>query len=162
MFQEHDESAQQYGARVTAVDRLSQELASLLGGDAVAQEMTALVDARTIFKGVIRYDGTVRIDGRVEGEIHTRGVLLVGKDAVIRAKVYAGTLVSCGRIIGDVIATEKISLLAPAILKGSVTTPLLSMEEGVRLIGTTDMPDDQEENLEILCATDREEVARVG
>jgi cytoskeletal protein CcmA (bactofilin family) len=156
MFQEHQESAQTDGSGVTAADRLSRELVALLGNEAVAQDMTAIVDTHTSFKGVIRYDGTVRIDGRVEGEIYTNGVLLVGKDAVIRARVSAGTIVSCGRIIGEVTATEKVSLLAPAILKGSVKTPLLSMEEGVRLIGTTDMPDDQEESPDSLYVPDRD------
>jgi len=149
------------GTGTALLDRMSQEVASLLG-ESAAQDLTAIVGANTEFEGILHYNGTIRIDGRVDGEIHTDGVLLVGRDAVIRAKVSAGTIVSCGRIIGDVTATEKISLLAPAILKGSVTTPLLSMEEGVRLIGTTDMPDDHEENLEILCVTDREEVARAG
>ena len=36
------------------------------------------------FKGVVSFDGTVRIDGRVEGEIHTTGTSIVGEHAVIQ------------------------------------------------------------------------------
>lgn len=143
------------------MDRMSQEVAALLG-DAAAQDMTAIVDTRTSFKGVIRYTGTVRIDGKVEGEIHTDGVLLIGREAVIRARVSAGTIVSCGTIFGNVTATDRVSLLQPAVLKGSVKTPSLSMEEGVRLIGTTDMPEDEAESSNILGVKDEEEVARAG
>ena len=77
------------------------------------------------FKGVISYNGTVRIDGHLDGEIHTDGVLLVGEDAVITAKVSAGTIVSKGKITGDLLAKEKVRLLTPAVLNGSVKAPML-------------------------------------
>ena len=37
------------------------------------------------FKGVVNFDGTVRVDGRVEGEIHTTGTLIVGETRSSRA-----------------------------------------------------------------------------
>jgi cytoskeletal protein CcmA (bactofilin family) len=95
---------------------------------------------------VIRFDGTVRIDGKVEGEIHTEGVLLIGRTAVICATVRARSIVSCGTIVGNVAATEKIALLEPAVLQGSVTTPLLSMETGVRFRGSLEVPEAGEES----------------
>jgi len=132
------------GAGAALLDRMSQEVAALLG-ESAAQDITAIVGASTEFEGILHYNGTIRIDGKVEGEIHTDGVLLVGKDAVIKARIRARSIVSCGRIVGDVIATEKIALLAPACLKGSVTTPLLSMEEGVHFKGSLDVPEPGEE-----------------
>lgn len=126
------------GPSAALLDRMSQEVASLLG-ESAAQDMTALVGVNTEFRGIIHYNGTVRIDGRIEGEIHTDGVLLIGKDAVIRATVSAGSIVSCGRIFGDVTATESVKLIAPAVLKGSVTTPQLSMEEGVCFRGSLEV-----------------------
>jgi cytoskeletal protein CcmA (bactofilin family) len=161
MLEHHGDHARGNSTGAALMDRMSQEVAALLG-DAAAQDMTAIVDTRTSFKGVIRYTGTVRIDGKVEGEIHTDGVLLIGREAVIRARVSAGTIVSCGTIFGNVTATDRVSLLQPAVLKGSVKTPSLSMEEGVRLIGTTDMPEDEAESSNILGVKDEEEVARAG
>ena len=141
-------------------DRMSQAISSLLGEEA-AQEMTALVGANTEFRGIIHYNGTVRIDGRVEGEIHTDGVLLIGQDAVIKATVTAGAVVSCGRIFGDVTATESVKLLAPAVLKGSVTTPVLAMEEGVCFRGSLEVTLGDEEDPVLLSVPDRE-VAEVA
>jgi len=71
--------------------------------------------------------------------------LLIGRTAVIRATVRARSIVCCGTIIGNVAATEKIALLEPALLKGSVMTPLLSMETGVRFRGSLEVPDQEEE-----------------
>lgn len=103
------------------------------------REVSAFVGVGVEFKGVIRYNGTLRIDGKVEGEIHTDGVLLVGKDAVLTAKVSAGTVISKGKITGDISAKEKVRLLSPAILNGSVKAPTLSMEEGVLFNGNIEM-----------------------
>ena len=50
-------------------------------------DVSAFVGEGVQFKGVINYEGTVRIDGQLEGEIHTAGVLIVGQGAVIQAKV---------------------------------------------------------------------------
>ena len=140
MFEQTGDQEQRngQGTSTALLDRMSQEVASLLG-ESAAQDMTAIVGANTEFEGILHYNGTIRIDGKVKGEIHTDGVLLIGKEAIINARIRARSIVSCGRIAGDVIATEKIALLAPACLKGSVKTPLLSMEEGVRFKGSLDV-----------------------
>jgi cytoskeletal protein CcmA (bactofilin family) len=103
------------------------------------EDVIAFVGKGVEFKGVITYDGTVRIDGQLDGEIHTEGTLVVGEEAVITAKVSAGTIVCKGRITGDIVAKEKVRLLAPAVLSGSVKTPMLSMEEGVIFNGSSEM-----------------------
>ncbi len=131
----------QQSGRKQATTALQEEDGMMASGDPGTQDpVIAFVGAGVAFKGVIRYNGTVRIDGRVEGEIHTDGVLLVGKDAVITAQISSRTVVSRGKITGDITATEKVRLLAPATLNGSVKAPLLSMEEGVLFTGTTEMP----------------------
>jgi cytoskeletal protein CcmA (bactofilin family) len=104
-----------------------------------ADAIVAFVGKGVEFKGTISYVGTVRIDGSLDGAIQTDGTLLVGPEAVITAKVNAGTLVCMGMISGDVTAKEKIKLLAPAVLNGGVNTPKLSIEDGVFLNGTVEM-----------------------
>ena len=90
-------------------------------------------------KGEIRVEGTVRIDGRLEGEIHTKGQVIVGEDGLVQGIVAAGTVVSSGRIKATVTAVERVHLLKTAELIGEVRTPVLMMEEGAKLQGTTDM-----------------------
>lgn len=85
----------------------------------------AFVGKDVDFKGVITYSGTVRIDGSLDGEIHTDGGLLVGPEAVLKAKVSAGTVVCQGTIHGDIQAKDQIVLRAPAVVHGSLTTPVL-------------------------------------
>lgn len=103
------------------------------------EEINAFVGKGVSFKGVISYNGTVRIDGQLDGEIHTEGVLIVGEEAVIAAKVTAGTVVCKGKITGDISAREKVKLRAPAVVNAGVKAPLLSMEEGVVFNGHLEM-----------------------
>ncbi len=104
-----------------------------------ADDVSAFVGKGVVFKGTITYNGTVRIDGTLDGEINTDGILLVGEEAVITAKVTAGTIVCKGQITGDIEAKDKMKLRAPAILNGGITTPVLSIEEGVTINGTLEM-----------------------
>lgn len=99
----------------------------------------AFVGKGVEFKGTISYSGTVRIDGYLDGEIHTEGILLVGEDAVIQAKITAGTVVCKGKITGNIVAKERVKLRAPAVVSGSVKTPVLSMEDGVLFNGDLEM-----------------------
>ena len=69
-------------------------------------------------KGEIRVEGTVRIDGRLEGEIHTKGQVIVGEDGLVQGIVAAGTVVSSGRIKATVTAVERVHLLKTAELIG--------------------------------------------
>lgn len=91
------------------------------------------------FKGVVSFDGTVRVDGRLEGEIHTTGTLIVGEHAVIRGVISAGTLMTSGRINGTVTASDKIKIQKPGILIGDIRTPAISIEEGAHFHGMSDM-----------------------
>lgn len=81
-------------------------------------------------RGEIWYEGNVQIDGKLEGLIHTTGMVIIGAEAVIQAKIEAGTVICKGRIEGDIIAREKINLLAPGSIYGTLKTPQLSVETG--------------------------------
>jgi len=92
-----------------------------------------------VLKGEIHVEGTVRIDGRLDGEIQTKGHVIIGEDGLVEGTIMAGTVVSSGRIKAKVTANERIQLLKTATLIGEVLTPALIMEEGAKLQGTTDM-----------------------
>src|SRR2546422_6371933 len=102
-------------------------------------ENFTLLGKGTDFKGVVNFDGTVRVDGRVEGEIHTTGTLIVGEHAVIEGIVCAGVLMNSGKINGTITAIEKIQILKPGVLVGDIRTPVIAIEEGSHFHGMCDM-----------------------
>jgi cytoskeletal protein CcmA (bactofilin family) len=114
-----------------------------LGGKRV-QEATAgdnftFLGKGVDFKGILNFDGTVRIDGRVEGEIHTTGTLIIGEQAVVKGILSASTIMTSGKVNGTVTATAKIQILKPGVLIGDIRTPGISIEDGAHFHGMCDM-----------------------
>jgi cytoskeletal protein CcmA (bactofilin family) len=91
------------------------------------------------FKGVINFDGTVRIDGRLEGEVHSTGTVIVGEQAVIKGTILTGILLTSGKINGTVTATDKIQILKHGSVIGDVRTPSILIEDGAHFHGMCDM-----------------------
>lgn len=108
-------------------------------GARVIGEIKAFLGEGTEFKGVLSFQGTVRIDGRLEGEVVGDELLIVGEDGVVRAEVEVGSLVSSGRIEGNIRARKRVELLASSTVIGTISTPCLVVMEGATLNGTCDM-----------------------
>lgn len=105
------------------------------GGD----DNITLLAKGVVLKGEIHVEGTVRIDGRLDGDIQTRGQVIIGEDGLVQGTITAGSVVSSGRIKAKVMANERVQLMKTATLIGEVLTPLLVIEEGAKLQGVTDM-----------------------
>lgn len=91
------------------------------------------------FKGTAQFEGTVRVDGRFEGEMHTDDTLIIGEHAVIKGSISGNVVVSGGKVEGNITAHQRVQLFNPAVLIGDVRTPNFSMEEGVSFQGMCDM-----------------------
>lgn len=91
------------------------------------------------FKGIVHFESTVQLDSSFEGEIHTKGMLVIGENAVILGTITAGTVISSGKIRGNVTVSDKVQLLKSAVLIGDVHAPCFSMEEGAYFKGFNDM-----------------------
>ncbi len=104
-----------------------------------ASENIAYIGRDVRFKGVIHFEGTLQLDSHFEGEIHTKGVLTVGEHGVIKGTIHAGTVISGGKIKGNITAAEKVELLKSAILVGDVHSSFFSMEVGAHIHGQIDM-----------------------
>ena len=89
--------------------------------------------------GQLSFQGPARIDGVVEGEIQCQGALTIGEGAEVRAKISGQIVVIRGKVEGNVIAKEKVELLAPARLIGNVNAPKLIISEGVLFDGDCSM-----------------------
>lgn len=103
--------------------------------DAVA----GFLGAQTEFTGKLAFSGVVHLDGSFEGEIISRGTLVVGSESVVRAQIFSNVLKIAGEVRGDLTATEKIELYPPARVYGNIRTPSLTVEEGVIFEGTCSM-----------------------
>jgi cytoskeletal protein CcmA (bactofilin family) len=112
-------------------------------------EIKAFLGEGTDFKGILTFEGTVRIDGQMEGEIFTKDTLIVGETAVVKAEINVNTIAISGVVRGNINATGKIEVHRPGKLFGNVNTPSLYIEEGVIFEGNCSMAFDPEEEKRI-------------
>ena len=107
--------------------------------DSNKEHVNAFLGGGTEFKGVLSFEGTVRIDGKLEGEVYTKDTLVIGEEAVVNAEISAGVVIISGKITGNVTAEKKIVICSTARLYGNIKTPLLSIDEGVIFEGSCEM-----------------------
>ncbi len=54
-------------------------------------EITAFLGKGTEFKGVLSFEGTIRVDGKVEGEVVSKDTLIAGDGAYLHGEITVGT-----------------------------------------------------------------------
>jgi len=89
--------------------------------------------------GKLNFDGTVRVDGHVEGEIAAQDTLIVGERAVVTAQISGNTVVIRGKVTGDINARKRVEIRAPGKLFGNIVTPSLVIHDGVIFEGHCSM-----------------------
>jgi cytoskeletal protein CcmA (bactofilin family) len=93
------------------------------------------IDAATELVGKLRCQETIRIDGRLEGELHCEQSVIVGEGARLRAAIHADSIVISGQVEGDVTARRRITLDRTARVVGDLSAPGIVIEEGAKLEG---------------------------
>ena len=90
-------------------------------------------------EGKLTFEGSVRIDGQIEGEVKAQDTVIVGESAMLTASIHANAVVVQGRIKGDIVARKRVELRAPAKITGNISTPCLVVNEGVVFEGNCSM-----------------------
>jgi len=99
----------------------------------------AYLGSDALFKGVLSFEGTVRIDGKFEGHVNTDDTLVIGETGDMQADVKVGTLVCKGKLCGAVVASKKIEMHPSSKITGDIQTPALSIELGAVIDGQLTM-----------------------
>ena len=91
--------------------------------------------------GTLRFTDDLLVDGSVEGEITSDGVLTVGANASIQAgeknkvAVRTQSAIIHGKVVGDIVVTDRVELASTAELVGDVTASKISIQEGAVFVG---------------------------
>ncbi|HEY0997769.1 MAG TPA: polymer-forming cytoskeletal protein [Gemmatimonadaceae bacterium] len=90
----------------------------------------SVVDDHLTVRGELDTEGTVRVDGHVEGRLHRVGVLIVGPAGSVTGDVEAREVVVAGTILGSVQASKRIEVQATAKVRGDVSAGAMQLHEG--------------------------------
>jgi cytoskeletal protein CcmA (bactofilin family) len=85
----------------------------------------------SVFEGRFHVSGSILIEGKFQGEIRTSDQLTVGASGRVKTDIIARQVTVAGTLIGNITATEEVSLLQSGKVLGNITTPKLRVEAGV-------------------------------
>src|SRR5881397_3947664 len=91
---------------------------------------SAFLGKGTRIVGKLTFEGSVRIEGQIEGEINAQDALTIGEGAMVKAKIIGTSIVVHGQVTGDVAAKTRLELRAPSKVVGNISTPNLVIQEG--------------------------------
>lgn len=97
-----------------------------------------LIGHDAVFEGNIKTDKTIRIDGKIKGNVDALGIL-VGADAEISGNIKTSILLTGGVIRGNIVASESVELLQKAKVWGDIKTNVLTISEGAYFEGKSSM-----------------------
>ena len=100
-----------------------------------AGEFPTIIGADAFFKGELAFEKGVRVDGKIEGKITTKGHLAISQNGKLQADVSAGNIIVEGTVVGNLAASARVDLRKTARLKGDILANTLLVAEGATFTG---------------------------
>ena len=114
--------------------------------------MSALLDAKSVFKSDVRIQGQLHsnenlvIDGLYQGHITAQNnTVAVGSSGQVSANIIAKKVIVEGEVIGDISAEDKVVLTASGTVTGNIKAAVVDLENGARFKGIIEMDPPLEE-----------------
>ena len=103
------------------------------------ERLNTIIGQGTVLKGECSVNGTVRVDGVIDGSLAASGVAILGKSGRIKGDLLVQNAIVGGMVEGSVIAKGRLELQTGASVKGDITARKLVVEEGVFFDGSCKM-----------------------
>jgi len=105
----------------------------------VGARIDTLLGQGAEFRGNITVEGSIVVDGRMEGNISATGRITLGTHGNVRGNLAAPEVVIGGKLHGNVTCGERAELLGSALVNGDIRAPRLAMAEGAQVTGKIGM-----------------------
>jgi len=98
------------------------------------------------FVGNCETEGSIRIEGVVEGSVRAGKAVVIGRDGLVRGEVITQDAVILGAVEGRLVAQSRLELQASSRVEGEIVARRMQLEEGAILNGKVEMPETAGEN----------------
>jgi cytoskeletal protein CcmA (bactofilin family) len=109
------------------------------GNGAPPESVISIIGPGMRVVGDCETDGTIRIEGIVEGSVRAGKAVVVGKDGVVSGDIATQDAVISGTVNGTLVADSRLELQATSRIEGDVRARRLQLEEGAIFNGTVHM-----------------------
>ena len=101
--------------------------------------VTNIIGEGTEFEGRLLVPGSIRIDGKINGEVTVSDMITIGKTGYVKGEILTRDAIIAGRVDGKLIVKNKIELQKNAKVNIDLNCKLLIIEEGVIFDGSCTM-----------------------
>ena len=91
------------------------------------------VGSNTTIKGNFECKEDFLVEGTVEGNLRSEGLIVLGKESVVKGEVSAKEVAISGTIVGTVTCLERLEIFESAKIKGTIQAPVLKMASGAQI-----------------------------
>lgn len=101
-------------------------------------KVETIIGSGTKLTGNLYSEGSIRIEGEIEGEIVSKGDVYVGEAGRLAADIKARNVVVAGEVQGNVDAESKLEIVPTGKLIGDITMSTLVIEDGATFKGKSE------------------------
>ena len=105
----------------------------------IGKDEVTIISAGVLIEGKMSSNGNIRIDGTINGNVMAEGNITVGENGEINGEINGEVVTLGGKVIGSVIAKEKLTLETKSYLKGDLLTKILVIDAGAVFDGKSSM-----------------------
>lgn len=105
----------------------------------IESKLPNMIGPGTKIIGNIETNGDIRIDGNIEGNINSKGKVVVGNNGFVKGEIICNNAEISGSLNGKMSVTELLSLKASSKVNGDIKSGKLSIEPGALFSGTCSM-----------------------
>lgn len=102
-------------------------------------DVVSVIGAGMEIVGDIKSDGTVRVEGTVEGSIKAAKSVVVGREGRVDGDVETQDVVVAGRVAGTITAESRVELQESCRVEGDIRSRRIKLDEGGRVQGRLHM-----------------------
>ena len=102
-------------------------------------QINSIIGEGSSFEGKFYISGSLKVDGKFEGEIKTEDTLIIGPTGKVKTNIVAREVIMSGALIGDINAREIVRLAENGKMLGNIKTPILQISEGVVFNGNVNI-----------------------
>ena len=104
-----------------------------MNGDSnIGRASAGTIGADLTIEGQIRAEGSITVEGYIEGLVRLDGVLTVAETGIVRGPVSAPSVIIAGRVIGDIACSGLVELRASAHVFGNIVAGRISVSPGAQ------------------------------
>ncbi|HOW45655.1 MAG TPA: polymer-forming cytoskeletal protein [Candidatus Aminicenantes bacterium] len=106
---------------------------------AAAPGQSSLIGKTLLVKGEVYSEDEILIEGRIQGKIHVKNRVVVGRDGVVEAEIEARDVVIKGKVTGDVHGSQRVEIVPAGTLHGNIHAPRVVIADSGFFEGNIEM-----------------------